>query len=96
MNARFTSGETTNNMSYGNASHPTHLTCQEDKTEVSSDPPQCNSPPFTCCGCPCGVFAAELEGVKLELVIMQKSIDSTLASENEKHSRNYSSEVFKC
>ena len=30
------------------------------------------------CGCGCGIIAAELEGLKLELVILQKSFESKL------------------
>ena len=35
-----------------------------------------NSSDVSCkCGCQCGVLAAELDGVKLELVILQKSVE---------------------
>ena len=39
-------------------------------------------------GCSCGALPTELEGVKLDLAIIQKSIDSGLISENEESSRD--------
>lgn len=51
------------------------------------NPFQCNISQGTNCGCYCGVLAADLEGVKLELVIMQKSIKTKLSSADRKSSR---------
>ena len=37
------------------------------------------------CDCQCGVLAAELEGIKLELVILQKTVETKITSSQKSH-----------
>ena len=55
------------------------------------------------CDCQCGVLAAELEGVKLELVILQKTVETKITSSQESHGDevtqlryNYANERERC
>ena len=48
----------------------------EDKAKTNSNSINTNSSLLTNCHCLCGALAAELEGVKLDIVILQKGIDS--------------------
>ena len=48
----------------------------EDKAKTNSDSINTNSSLLTSCHCLCGSLATELEGVKLDIVILQKGIDS--------------------
>lgn len=48
----------------------------EQYNQVRSNYPHCNLLQRHDCGCQCRLFAAELEGLKLDVVIMQKNIQT--------------------
>ena len=51
---------------------------------VRSDPSVCELLNKPDCSCQCGVLAAELEGVKLDMIIMNKNIESKIFATREK------------
>jgi uncharacterized coiled-coil protein SlyX len=59
--------------------HPPENDTQAKKHKnVRSDPSVCELLNKSDCGCQCGVLTAELEGVKLDMVIMNKNIESKI------------------
>ena len=60
----------------------------EDKIKANVDLLVDNSSSFVSCRCSCGVLAAELEGVKLDIVILQKRMDLQVNSTTERMSRD--------
>jgi hypothetical protein len=48
----------------------------ERSSQVRSNSPHCSKVMKRDCDCQCGLLAAELEGIKLDLVIMQRNVES--------------------
>ena len=57
---------------------PENYTQAKKYKNVRSDPSVCELLNKSDCGCQCGVLSAELERVKLDMVIMNKNIESKI------------------
>ena len=60
------------------STHSLESEMSERSSQVRSNLPHCNTVLKRDCDCQCRLLAAELEGIKLDLVIMQKNIESNI------------------